>query len=474
MFATYLRRELSNRRRQSIIIASGMGLAIALVIVVNAVSAGVTSAQNRVLQSVYGIGTDITVSLAAAPPQAGDTGGQGFEFGAEEGTTANGTQSVSRTRLTPARGTSTFPSTALGAVNSVNGVAAATGVLALNNTTFNGQLPGRAPGQAPAPEPTAGAARGGGAFNVNSFTVLGIDPAGTVVGPLTAATLSQGRTLTTSDATANVAVLDSAYATSAQLTLGATLAIAGTPFQVIGIVASTAADGSSAANVYIPLTVAQQLASLPDQLTSVYVRADSASNIGRIQTDLQTALPNNAVKTQADLASSVSGSLSTASQLVTNLGTWLSLIVLAAAFLIAILFTISGVSRRTREFGTLKALGWSNRRVVGQVAGESLVQGALGGALGVALGLLGIFVVNLAAPSLSAGTRAASAAGHGGGFGQQAAAATATNVTLALPITLAVIGLAVGLAALGGLLAGAFGGWRAARLRPAEAFRSVA
>jgi ABC-type antimicrobial peptide transport system permease subunit len=34
--------------------------------------------------------------------------------------------------------------------------------------------------------------------------------------------------------------------------------------------------------------------------------------------------------------------------------------------------------------------------------------------------------------------------------------------------------IAVGLAVLGGLLAGAIGGWRASRLRPAEALRSVA
>jgi ABC-type antimicrobial peptide transport system permease subunit len=30
------------------------------------------------------------------------------------------------------------------------------------------------------------------------------------------------------------------------------------------------------------------------------------------------------------------------------------------------------VSRRVREFGTLKALGWRTRRVVGQVMGEAL------------------------------------------------------------------------------------------------------
>jgi ABC-type antimicrobial peptide transport system permease subunit len=37
-----------------------------------------------------------------------------------------------------------------------------------------------------------------------------------------------------------------------------------------------------------------------------------------------------------------------------------------------------------------------------------------------------------------------------------------------------VIIAAVGIAVLGGLIAGVFGGWRAARLSPAEALRSVA
>ena len=41
-------------------------------------------------------------------------------------------------------------------------------------------------------------------------------------------------------------------------------------------------------------------------------------------------------------------------------------------------------------------------------------------------------------------------------------------------ITLWIILGAVGLAVLGGLIAGAIGGWRASRLRPAAALRSVA
>ena len=68
------------------------------------------------------------------------------------------------------------------------------------------------------------------------------------------------------------------------------------------------------------------------------------------------------------------------------------------------------------------------------------------------------------------------APGAAGGFGQAArsAATTASDIVLNLPVTPSVIVIAVALAVLGGLIAGAFGGWRASRLRPAEALRSVA
>ena len=60
-----------------------------------------------------------------------------------------------------------------------------------------------------------------------------------------------------------------------------------------------------------------------------------------------------------------------------------------AAFVLAALLTTAAVNRRVREFGTLKAMGWHSRRIVGQVLGESVVQGLVGGALGVGLGVLG-------------------------------------------------------------------------------------
>ena len=499
MFITYLRRELVNRRKQSIIIAVGMALAIALVIIVNSVAAGVKDAQASVLGSVYGVGTDITISKAASAPGADGAEGPGqrFDFGADAGATTDGTTAVATSRLAAGMGTSTFDTSALDAVTAQSGVSEAAGVLSLTNTTLDGELPdfsqmlagqaGGTPGDAAAgAAPTGGPdGAGGSSFNVDSFTVLGLDPAASAVGPLSAVTLTDGRTLASDDSGANVAVLDSAYATTSDLTVGGTIDIGGTSFEIVGLVASSSGDAATASNVYIPLDVAQKLSGETGMISSIYVQAASADGIASLKTSLETALPDNTVSTQSDLASSVSGSLSTASTLIGNLGTWLSIIVLAAAFLIAILFTISGVTRRTREFGTLKAIGWSNRRIVGQVAGESLVQGLIGGVVGIVVGLVGVLVINIIEPTLSAtaatqvaGGRVGPGDGAGGpgagGFGQVAQTAATSDVVLNAPITVSVILIAVTLAVVGGLLAGAIGGWRASRLRPAEALRAVA
>jgi putative ABC transport system permease protein len=495
MFGTYLRRELTQRRKQSAIIAIGMALAIALVIVVDAVSGGVRAAQSQVLSSVYGVGTDVTVTQAAEPPTEGSGPGQDFQFGAEDGTTSDGSTDVSTARLVAGRGTSTFDADAVDTVAGLDGVSAAAGTLTLTNTSFSGRIPGQggtgtgtdgaADGTAPgagATPPTGGAdGAGGSTFSVDSFGVTGVDPGADAVGPLTATTLVDGRALTADDAGSDVVVLDETYATGTDLAVGGTLAIAGTDFAIVGIVAPTGSDAETASNAYIPLDVAQALAGLDGQISTVSVTAASSTDIPAVKTAIEGVLPDATVSTQEDLASSVSGSLSTASSLIASLGTWLSLLVLAAAFAIAILLTVSGVSRRTREFGTLKAIGWSDRRIVRQVAGESLVQGLMGGALGVVVGLGAVLVVDVMAPTLSAGSAAATTGpggmpggAAGGGFGGPQVAAATTDVVLHAPVTASVILVAVGLSVLGGLLAGGVGGWRASRLRPAEALRSVA
>jgi putative ABC transport system permease protein len=493
MFFTYLWRELRRRMRQAIFISVGLALGIGLVITVNAASSGVRAAQGTVLQNLYGVGTSATVTMA---PSAGSFGLGGRNFNFKPGAT------IKIDQLTATRSLGSLNESAVTTISKLNGVAAAAGAVTAANVDTTFKIPDFSSGG-------GGGARGGGSGGPGSFrgpgsfsagnqvTVNGVDlsTGGQPLGPLSNGTLSSGRTLKASDANSDVAVIDSGYAKSASLKVGSDVTIANTKFPVVGVVKDPA--GASSTDIFIPLTRAQALASMTGKVNTVYVAAASSADIATVQKEIQKAVPGATVTTSADLASEVTGSLASASSLANNLGKWLAIAVLAAAFLLASLLTMAAVSRRVREFGTLKALGWRSRRVIGQVMGESITMGIIGGAVGVGLGFAGAKIVAKVAPSLTAsvgpttgsatpgGARAFGGFGGGapgggfgggapgGGFRAASAAAHPTTVHLTAPVTLNVIILAVALAVAGGLIAGMLGGWRAARLRPAAALARV-
>ncbi len=491
MFFRYLGRELTKRKRQSALVASGLAIAIALVVVVSSVSGGIKSAQTQALSGLYGIGTDISVSKTSVPGQ----GFQRFAIGGNDGRTSGVTRTFSRSQLRSDPFTGTLTQAQVDSVSKIAGVKSTVATLKLNSVTFNGTLPTFGQGVPGQPggqigggsnhfRPTGGTdGAGGSSFSVTSFTVEGVSVASAKIGPMAAIAVKSGRVFTASDKGTYVAEVDSGYATTNSITAGKTLTIGGKTFKVVGIIASTSTAASTPSNVYVPIDVAQNLSSNTGVYSNVYVAANSSANLQTIKVAIQKAVPTATVKTSAELASTVGGSLATASSLVNDMGGWLSAIVLLAAFGTSILFTTSGVNRRIREFGTLKAIGWRSRRVVGQVVGESLVNGLIGGVVGVALGFGGVWAVNNWAPTLSAtvaqvsngfGGRPGGFGGRPGGFGHAASTAK-TGVSLALHSSVdpGIILLAIAFAVLGGLLAGAFGGLRAARLSPSVALRSV-
>jgi ABC-type antimicrobial peptide transport system permease subunit len=508
MFFTYLRRELRRRMRQAAIIALGLALGIGLVITVTAAASGVKNAQGAVLKSLYGVGTDATVTKT---PTGGSFTPGSFGFGFRTGTTkrpAAGTK-INTSTLTGSATLASIGASSVTTVASLHDVAAAAGGLTLNDRTLSGTVPAinfNGGGGAGSFGGGGGGSSSAGqsfraSFSTNTFGVDGVDLSAGELGPLSTGKLSSGRTFTAADASSDVAVVDSNYAAQNKLAVGSTIAIgssSGTTanFTVIGLVSEPAGDNPS--DVYIPLTVAQNLANLKNDVNTIYVAASSSSDISTVSSEISKALPGDTVTTSADLASEVTGSLASASSLANNLGKWLAIAVLIAAFLLASLLTLAAVSRRVREFGTLKALGWRSRRIVGQVMGEAVAIGIVGGVVGVGLGFLGKeLVAKLSHPlTASVGTLTGSATpggaqqfggfnGGGGGFPggrtggggfRRAAADAAHTVSVHLnpTVSVSVIILAVVLAIAGGIIAGSVGGWRAASLRPADALSKVA
>lgn len=260
-----------------------------------------------------------------------------------------------------------------------------------------------------------------------------------------------GRTLTTADASAKVAVIGRAYAEQNNLTVGSTVTLSGAAYKVVGVV-SPATSGSSSSGVFIPLKLAQQLSDNEGQVNQIFVKAQSADGIAAVKTSIKGALADTTVTTAADLAGQVSGSLKSASALATTLGVWIAVIAVVAAFTVVILLTMAAVSRRVREFGTLKALGWRTSRIVAQVMGEAFVQGVLGAVAGVLLGVAGAKLIARFSPALQASLGGAMGGPGRPGGGRAALAQAAQNVSVDLtaPISPSLILLAVGIALLGG------------------------
>jgi putative ABC transport system permease protein len=488
-FLTYLRRELRRRMRQALFIALGLAIGIGLVITVMGASAGVKAAQAKVLRALYGIGTDVTVTTKPKPPSGRPTTGRASSGQASNGgpgsgpghatVCLNGTCYTSGTIDTLVSGNyGALSAATVATIARLRHVsAAAAGLLLTDNRIV---LPKTLSSQLQPP---------------TSTSVDGTDISHPKLGPLSNASLTKGRTFTSEDADKNVAVVDASYATAHKLTLGSAVTIASKKFTIVGIV--TQPQAGSPPEVYIPLQRAQALATDPatgkamtNQINTVYVTAASAADIAVVQKEIQHLLPQATVTSSSDLASEITGSAASAAKLAGALGRWLAVLVLIAAFAVASLLTMAAVARRVPEFGTLKALGWRSSRIVSQVLGESVGTGILGGALGVGLGFAGVAIIDKIAPKLSATvpsatggglqTQVAGPGGTGGPIsgGSAGPISGASHTTIAVPmsasVTIGVIVLAVLLAVAGGLLAGSFGGWRAARLRPAAALTRVA
>lgn len=420
---TYLHRELRGRLRQALLIALGLGLGVGLVSTVSAASAGVRDAQGSVLRSLYGIGTDLTITKPAVPAGRGPGGG----FRADV--------------LQPAS-SGLFPAATVTSVSLLPHVASVAGGLQLSEVTLAGGRP-------------------------QSIPVQGIDPAHPDLGPLGSGTLTGGRTLRSGDRDSKVAVVDSRYARETRLAVGSTITLGRATLHVVGIVSPS--QDASVTDIYLPLATAQAIArssdgtSLAGQVNVIYVAAGSSALVPAVEAEIARLLPGATVTSSSGLARQVSGSLSSAATLADDLGRWVAATTLVAAIAVASLLTIAAVSRRVRELGTLKALGWPGKRIIIQVMSESLATGVIGAAIGTALGFAGASLVAAIAPKLSATVQESSGSGN----------STTIGVPVTVHVSPAAVAAAIVLALAGAVIAGSIGAWRATRLQPASAFAEV-
>jgi len=481
--ATYMFSELRRRKGRTFLTALGLAVGVGLVVTVNALSTGLDRAQAKVLKPLTGVGTDMTVSRPITISSGARSGPGGLanlspkeraQLEKENGATRFGLRNLGKpgshfsSDQFVATAQLSFAASEVTTIGNLAGVSSAAGGLTLSAVHVEGTVPKQTQTQGTFGGPLQ-QAQGPKAVNFNSLTVSGVDQHDPELGAITSGQVTKGRYFSASSSSRE-AILDVSYANRKNVKVGDTITLGKKTFTVIGLAKTPL--GGQASDIYIKLSQLQAMSGRTGRVNTVYVRAKSSQQVGALARHIRQTFTGSSVTTAKDLADRVSGSLVDAKNLTNKLGTALEIVGLLAAFLIASLLTLASVTKRIRELGTLKALGWRQWRVVRQVTGESLLQGLLGGALGAAVGVAGAALVTAFAPSLEA-TVAQAAPQAFGPFGQGAVNAGSTAVKLDAPVSLGLIALAVALALVGGLVSVAVGGLRAARLRPADALRHI-
>jgi putative ABC transport system permease protein len=244
--------------------------------------------------------------------------------------------------------------------------------------------------------------------------------------------------------------------------VGDTIAILNQTFTVVGIYSPSAV--SQTQTLFMNLSDAQAITNNTGYITSLAVFAQNSNDVSSVATTLSTMHPELTVTTDqtrltqlqtlqstynAELASAQTANNQTYSTAVEEI-----IVVVAATSLIVLFVMLYTVKERTKEIGTLKAIGFSNSTVMGQFMLEGILLSVIAGVVGIAIG-------SIAAPTISSFLLPSV------GISGTTRISGLSVATLNPELILVLFGAAVLLGTLGSL----YPAWRAAKIRPAEAMR---
>jgi len=225
-----------------------------------------------------------------------------------------------------------------------------------------------------------------------AWIVLGIEEKNSIGPAVLRSSVTEGRFLEDGK---TEALVEAAYARQFNIKTGDSISLANRQFPVVGLIDASRAAKIAIANVYVPLTVAQDLAASSSQVQSVspfarqdvnllFIKADQ-ERITEMASSIKTLMGKGAAVATPDSFLKLLGSLFALSDKFTFAA---SLVAIIVAVLIAFKTMAGNIAERAREIGVLKAVGWTNRNVVMQLLAESVIQCFIAGIVGLVIAII--------------------------------------------------------------------------------------
>ena len=232
--------------------------------------------------------------------------------------------------------------------------------------------------------------------------------------------------------------IGSSAASSYDLGIGDTLTLFNNRYKVVGIYETGVAweDGGG----MLALRESQRLLNRPRNVSFLFVNVKEPSMAQAVQDAINRRFPKVRASISSEFAQNTDDIAS-----MQGAAAGIGMLALIVGGIVVANTMVMSIYERTREIGTLRALGWPGKRILSQIMQESML-----------LCLLSALLGSAGAVALLSGLAAIPFAGS---FMLRPAWSPGTFVT------------AVGLSLVLGVLGGFFPAWRASRLLPVEALR---
>lgn len=272
-----------------------------------------------------------------------------------------------------------------------------------------------------------------------------------------------------------VVVLDEIVAGNWSVGVGDTVNVLGQTFTVVGIKGEGKMGLSVASptvGVFMSLEEAQRITNNSGKVSFFQIFADNAGNVESIQAALRSIYPTNVGITTAtwvrnnaqqiiDINSdAVEHIQKTMGQIQSSamVGMVLAIVVQGAVILVIMMYS---VRERTKEIGTLKAMGSSSTKILGQFVLEGALLSLIAGIIGISIAVIGASELgHLVLPNFNI---------IGIDLIVPDGVTMTQPVAVSIPSQLLLMGL--GVVVLLGVFGSLYPAWRAARTKPAEAMR---
>ncbi len=305
---------------------------------------------------------------------------------------------------------------------------------------------------------------------VPDYVIEGIPLTSDLVGnyPILPTNITAGRNLAAGDS--GVVLLSENNTAFFDAEVGDTIEILDGTFEVVGVYGASGIEDLT--TLYMNLSDAQALTNNTGYITSITVFAESSDQVTDVASAISELHPELSVTTgqqrleqlealqtnyETALASAETALAQTQSVAFQEI-----IVAVAATSLIVLFVMLYTVRERTKEIGTLKAIGFSNWTVMSQFMLEGVLLSLIAGVVGIAIG-------SVAAPALSG--LLLPTVSQSGTFGRVFTSTGDTGTTASISVTPELMLIAIGAAVLLGALGSLYPAWRASRTRPAEAMR---